>query len=341
VTGRTESEDEFSMNEGQSRHEVTIIVPTYNRSASLGRLLTSLRMQRRGTVAHEVVVVDNGSTDDTPAVVAMFAGQSTPVRYLRETRRGAASARNAGIRVATGRILAFVDDDLRVAPNWVSSIVATFEKYPDIDCVGGRIEPSWPAPPPRWLTRQHWAPLALQVGRGTHPFIDRDHASSCLVTANFACRAEVFAHVGLFAPDFLRDEDREFNLRLWAAGKRGRYEDSIVAYADVQPERLTKRYHRAWHAVTGDSHGRLRFREVIDRDGRLLPKPPDVPSYFGSPRYLYRELLTHAWRWVDASVRFRESDAFFHECRVRYLLAYMGRRHRDRRVQPAVAPRIA
>jgi len=329
------------MNEGHIQHDITIIVPTYNRSASLARLLTSLRMQRRGSVAHDVVVVDNASSDDTAAVVARFAASSSAVRYIRETRRGAASARNAGIRVATGRILAFVDDDLRVAPNWVSSIAAAFDKYPDVDCIGGRIEPSWPAQPPRWLSRQHWAPLALQVGRGTHPLIDRHHASACLVTANFACRAEVFAEVGLFAADFLRDEDREFNLRLWAAGKRGRYEDSIVAYADVQPERLAKRYHRAWHSVTGDSHGRLRFREVIDRDGRLLPKPPDVPSWFGSPRYLYRELLMHAGHWIHASARMHESDAFFHECRIRYLLAYMGRRYRDRRAAPAVAPRTA
>jgi len=329
------------MNEGQSRHEVTVIVPTYNRSASLARLLTSLRRQRRDTVSHEVIVVDNGSSDDTAAVVAGFAGQDPAVRYVDETRRGAASARNAGILSATGAILAFVDDDLRVAPNWVSSIAAAFADHPDVDCVGGRIEPSWPAQPPPWLTRQHWAPLALQVGRGTHPFIDCDHASACLVTANFACRAEVFAEVGLFAVDFLRDEDREFNLRLWAAGKRGRYDDTIVAYADVQPERLTKHYHRAWHAVTGESHARLRFREVIDREGRLLPKPPDVPSWFGSPRYLYRELLAHAWQWARASARRRESDAFLHECRVRYLAAYLGRRYRDRRAGPALAARAA
>jgi glycosyltransferase involved in cell wall biosynthesis len=319
------------MNSANNRHAVTVVVPTYNRCASLARLLTSLCTQRTGGVMYDVIVVDNASTDDTPQVIAAFMDRQPVVRYLREPRRGASSARNTGIRAAGGRIIAFVDDDVHVAPDWIAAIAAAFDRHPEVDCIGGRIEPCWPSPPPAWLTRQHWGPLALQVGRGTHRYIDRDHASACLVTANFACRAEVFADVGLFAIDFLRDEDREFNLRLWAAGKRGRYDDTIIAYADVQPERLHKRYHRKWHAVTGESHARLRFREVIDHDGRLHPNAPEAPSWFGSPRYLYREALTTLCAWAWSTARWREADAFFHECRIRYLAAYMTRRFKERR----------
>ena len=78
------------------------------------------------------------------------------------------------------------------------------------------------------------------MGRGTAPYIDAQHASACLVTANCACRAKDLHDVGLFSPDFIRDEDRELNMRLWAAGKRGKYEHPVATFAEVQPERLEK-----------------------------------------------------------------------------------------------------
>ena len=155
------------------------------------------------------------------------------------------------------------------------------------------------------------------------------HAAACLVTANFACRAAVFRELGGFARHFLRDEDREFNLRLWRAGKRGMYDDSVVAYAEVQRERLTKRYHRTWHHVTGTSHARLRYRDTIDRDGRL----DDGVSvrarvWCGVPGFLYRELATHAASWIRRLLTRRPDAAFLDECRLRYLTSYIIARWR-------------
>jgi cellulose synthase/poly-beta-1,6-N-acetylglucosamine synthase-like glycosyltransferase len=229
--------------------------------------------------------------------------------------------------LARAPILAFIDDDVRPAPDWVWSVWNAFQKHPEIDCVGGRVEPRWPSVPPAWLTRQHWPPLALQVGRGDAPYLDRDHASACLITANFACRKEVFADVGGFSPAYQRDEDREFNLRLWRAGKVGRYDDTIVAYAEVQAERLTKRYHRGWYGVTGSSHARMRYREIIDRTGRMQELESMRGWYvFGAPGYLYRELVPHVVRWCRLILRGALDDAFYDECQIRYLWAYLKTR---------------
>jgi glucosyl-dolichyl phosphate glucuronosyltransferase len=306
--------------------DVSVIVPTCNRSASLDALLEDLGMQA-GDTAFEVLVVDNRSTDDTRRVVEQHVVRDRRMRYVFERRRGAASARNAGIALAAAPILAFIDDDVRPRHDWVESIARAFDEHPEVDCIGGRIEPRWPEPPPSWLTSAHWGPLALQLGRGTSHYLDRDHAAACLVTANFACRAAVFCELGGFAPDYLRDEDREFNLRLWRAGKRGMYVDSIVAYAEIQRERLTKRYHRAWHHVTGASHARLRYRDTIDRDGRL---DDDVAArarlWRGVPGFLYRELATHAARWIKHMVTSRRDAAFLDECRLRYLTSYVKTR---------------
>jgi len=312
---------------GCSAPDVAVIVPTFNRAASLDRVLDSLCAQRVEGIRYEILIVDNGSTDHTLEVAAAYASAFPFVRCLSEARAGASNARNRGILSARARILAFIDDDVVASPDWIDGIVRAFDRHPEIDCLGGRVEPRWPRTPPRWLTPAHWGPLALQMGRGTAPYIDAAHAAACLVTANFACRAEVLHEVGLFSPEFIRDEDRELNMRLWAAGKRGKYEDSVVAYAQVQPERLEKSYHRRWHAVTGESHARLRYREAIDRDGRLRPTA-DIPgrSFLGSPAFLYRELLEHFWCWLWRAARGRWDDAFIHECRMRYLFNYLRTR---------------
>src|SRR5262245_4162317 len=309
--------------------DVSVIVPTHNRAASLDRLLTDLTAQR-DEVAFEILVADNGSIDETRWVVGRHAAFDPRVRYLHESRRGASCARNHGIAAAVAPILAFIDDDVRPRHDWVRSIVAAFAAHPEVDCIGGRVEPRWPCPPPRWLTPDHWAPLAVQINRGESRYIDRDHASACLITANFACRAQVVADVGSFAPEYLRDEDREFNLRMWRAGKRGLYVDSVVAFAEVQPERLVKRYHRRWYRVTGASHARLRYRDTIDPDGRLDDRMIERGrSWWGVPGFLYREFAGHATSWIGNVLTARLDRAFVDECRLRYLASYIGTRWRE------------
>jgi glycosyltransferase involved in cell wall biosynthesis len=309
------------------RPHVSVIVPTHNRAERLGGLLQDLISQDAPHLRYEIIIVDNRSKDDTYAVVANLSRTTNLIRYCFEPEPGASCARNRGIALAGGPILAFIDDDVRPARDWVSSVWRAFQRHPEVDCVGGRVEPRWPVTPPTWLTRQHWPPLALQIGRGDAPYLDRDHASACLISANFACRAEVFAEIGGFSPAYLRDEDREFNMRMWAAGKRGKYEDSVVAFAEVQPERLTKRYHRAWYGVTGASHARMRYRELVDRNGRMQELDTMRGWYvLGAPGYVYRELVPHVVRWLKLVLRGAIDDAFYHECRMRYLWTYLKTR---------------
>jgi glycosyltransferase involved in cell wall biosynthesis len=311
--------------------DVSVIVPTFNRAASVDRLIAALRAQI-GDASFEVLVVDNGSRDQTAAVVDRHAGEDPRIRRLSERRPGASHARNAGIAAASAPILAFVDDDVCPRPDWILSIVRAFAGHPEVDCIGGRVEPRWPRRPPSWLTPAQWAPLALQIDRGQSEYIDRDHASACLITANFACRAAVFREIGGFAPEYRRDEDREFNLRMWRSGKRGLYVDAVAVDACIQPERLTKRYHRAWYHVTGASHARLRYRDSIDHDGRLDGAvAARARTVWGAPGFLYRELAIHLGRWLTRIATLRRDAAFVEECRVRYLASYLRTRWSDRR----------
>jgi hypothetical protein len=164
---------------------------------------------------------------------------------------------------------------------------------------------------------------------GARRIVARLHAAACLVTANFACRAGVFRELGGFSPEYRRDEDREFNLRMWRAGKRGMYVDSVVTFTEVQHERLEKRYHRAWHRVTGASHARMRYRDTITRDGVLdVAMTSGGWAFGGVPGFLLREWIGHAREWVR-KMRTRQFDlAFYDECRLRYLSSYIATRWR-------------
>ena len=145
--------------------DVSVIVPTFNRASSLDALLADLKAQS-GDARFEILVADNGSADDTRDVVERHASDDHRIRYLFEPTPGASCARNAGIAAASAPILAFIDDDVRPRRDWVWSIVRAFAAHPEVDCIGGRVEPRWPVPPPRWLTPAHWPPLALQIDRG-------------------------------------------------------------------------------------------------------------------------------------------------------------------------------
>src|SRR5262245_20654457 len=89
---------------------VSIILPTYNRAPFLPQALASIRSQQY--TDWELIVVDDGSRDDTPLVVArLFADTPQPTRYVRQENQGAYAARNTGLGVAQGEYVAFFDSD--------------------------------------------------------------------------------------------------------------------------------------------------------------------------------------------------------------------------------------
>ena len=301
--------------------DLSIVIPTYNRPGDLELVIDALMRQQTGGVSYEVIVADNNSREDTRAVVdrALARGTPVPLRYVREPRQGVSYARNTGVSIARSSLLAFLDDDGIPVPTWVREIKRAFDEHPDVDCIGCRLRPVWSTPPPSWLTPSQSGPIAIQDRPNSSAF-DRDHASGCLSSANLGCRRQAFEEVGGFSPLYPRAQDREFEMRLWRAGKRGLYLPIADVLVHVPGNRLAKDYHRRWWTVKGHYLALMRYHDSMDASGRLIPDDT-YRTWLGVPRFMYRACLGHIVEWLRAALTGRADERFHHELQIRYHLS--------------------
>jgi glycosyltransferase involved in cell wall biosynthesis len=301
---------------------LSVVLCTYNRARLLGDALRALLTQTATAPPYEVLVVDNNSTDDTRSVIGRFAADSR-IRYVREPQQGLSAARNRGIRASRAPIIAFTDDDVRVDPTWVQTVVDTFARHPHADWMGGKVEANWPALPPEWLHDTGSAPLAI-LDYGGEPFAVTPARPVCLIGANLAVRRRAFNRTGLFSTRVERrgdtigsTEDHELQIRMLNAGLTGCYEPALVVRADVPHERLSKRYHRRWH----EGHGRF---YALMREPSF--ERSDTATVLGVPGHVYRRSMGELARWIGRLLCFNPSAAFVHELRLRFLLAFARQR---------------
>lgn len=307
---------------------ISVVLCTYNRAALLGPALESLLAQADDAPPHELIIVDNNSRDDTQAVIEGYVSRSAGrMRYVREARQGLCHARNAGIAASRAPLIAFTDDDVRAQPDWLRVLAESFATHPSAAFVGGKVLPRWPSAPPVWLTERHWGPLAL-VDHGNEGFAVGGERTICLVGANVAFRRSVFDEFGGFDPRYqpVRGavsgvDDHEFELRLYRAGRSGWYEPRALIWADVQPERLTKEYHRKWHSDHGVAVTRmLPSDHHWSGHGYPIPMPAAPRRIGGAPAYLYRELSVNVVRAARGRLTGPADLAFALECEVRELV---------------------
>lgn len=271
---------------------VSVIVPTRNRARRLEGLLDNLaRLTPVPDLAWEVVVVDNGSEDDTPDVV-----RRGRARYLAEPRAGRSHALNAGVAGTASELLLFLDDDVAVEPQWLDEMVRTVSG-PRVVAAGGRILPEFDGGPPAWLPSDLPFPYRFDLG-------DAPTDAHTVFGANMAFRRSAFERYGLFRTDLgilpgnpLVGEESEFCSRLVAGGERIAYAPRAVVHHPVTREQASLPFLLRWHYHYGRSQAR---RE---------PPPPGTTWWWRAPRYLWRELVTATLsRWLarDRGRRIRE-----------------------------------
>lgn len=170
---------------------ISVIVCTFNRSASLARTLARLTQcaPPEPVGPWELIVVDNNSSDDTPAVVAQCQQRAAiPVRYLFEGHQGLSFARNTGVEAANGDIIAFTDDDCCVDTSWLVVIQDEFSRDAQLGAMAGRVEPG-PGVDPRVGTRRQREPANITSLQDIRRY---------MMGANISFRKSVWLSVGPF-----------------------------------------------------------------------------------------------------------------------------------------------
>lgn len=172
--------------------EISAIICTRNRAASLDRALTSAtRLRIPPGLAWELIVVDNGSSDTTPAVVASFADR-LPIRHVLESVAGLSNARNRGVAEAQGALICWTDDDVELDAEWLTAYRDAARAYPDAAFFAGNVTPVLEGPTPAWFASIAAEPglQSLMASRSFEASVPLSLAGGLLpYGANFAVRA--------------------------------------------------------------------------------------------------------------------------------------------------------
>ena len=199
----------------------------------------------------EVIVVDNNSSDDTKATVEEFVPGWIlgNLLYLFEPRQGKQFALNRGIAECRGQCIAFTDDDILFAPDWVQNIRNIFAKH-DVSLAGGKTVIEWPTGgPPDWYSGGMQAVMAcVDLGDTMLLPAPLDFAPA---GNNMVARKDLFKRVGLFSEAHFRHMDHEFGIRCQRANERVAYAPSLAVRAPVDDAILTRQYFRRWAFKAG------------------------------------------------------------------------------------------
>jgi len=275
---------------------ISIIVPTYRRADSLRALLESLHPQVKNTPDTSVVVVNDGSHDDSyESVINAFADI---VDYLPlAENQGPAAARNAGAARAKGRFLVFVDDDCAPPGHWLDWLLAIIENDPGVAVVGGstRLDPS--------PTSNPIAAYNKAFSFNPRPLY-QDGDLYVLPSANLAVRRDWFERIGGFDERFRYAAGEDINLayRLKMAGAPFYIDESW--YIEHEAEERLRGFWRRWYRYGFGNAQHLCFTDDpadfgIDPTTSIATILREIPAYIRTLKLVHDKGL-HV-PWADAA----------------------------------------
>ncbi|MBI4489749.1 MAG: glycosyltransferase [Deltaproteobacteria bacterium] len=285
---------------------ISIVIATKGRLEGLQRLFSSLKKIPDWREIRPEVIVGNNADDPSlaravQALVEAFGGEVGNVRHLREENpsqpRAKCRTQNLAIAQARGEIIAFIDDDVEVTPQWLSAIYDFF-RHNRIDAMQGPI-----LIPPEMQNNQEF--LRIYHRYRTIPFVQYQPEVMeirTLTGGNMAMRAELFSRTGLFDERLGPgrsgiSEDVEFAQRIFRSGGRIGYEPKAAVYHEVDWSRLTEEFFRLRHEQQGRS--------------RLLYKKSSI---FTIVPNLMRSVWTLGWYALVGNERrkYRAKGRYYH-----------------------------
>jgi L-malate glycosyltransferase len=274
---------------------LTVLIATYNGSRTLPEVLNGYCALEPPEGGWKLVIVDNGSTDDTKAVIAAFRHR-LPITYLYEPRAGKNAALNTGLSHVSGDLVVLTDDDVLPQSDWLKHLRITAHSQPAFSLFGGPILPKWEYPPEDWLLS--WVPLgptfalldALEEGP-IHPRL--------IFGPNMTVRADIFQSgyrfdesIGPKRSNYAQGSEAEFLRRLAQAGWKAWHCKKAVVEHIIRVSQMNK----GWVLARAVRYGRGRYR-LAAKDSPTSPR-----AICGLPMVLLLRILAYGLRLIGAKL---------------------------------------
>ena len=205
--------------------KISIIIPTHNRYSKLLKLLDSIESFFPSKAAdYEIIIIDDGSTDDTARLDKLFKDTNTKVFHT--SNQGPSKARNFGAKIARGELLAFLDDDCIISEAY-ARILFSYSLELRYDIVGG---PAYSLPGNVGVITKHLD----AIGYLQQPYFDSNGGFSCFASVNFVIKKEAFVSIGGFSHSFSRPggEDNNITIRAARAGFLMKFDQEMSVFHD-------------------------------------------------------------------------------------------------------------
>lgn len=230
-----------------------IVVPTFRRPKLLLDLLASIvAMEKCPDVRLGVIVVDNNSGDETSEVARAFADSApVPMTCIQESVPGRSNAVNSGVALSSADLVAVIDDDERLWPDWLSEARTAWERYAP-DYLGGPYVPDISEHDrPQWIP-SGWPAVIGDIQGQKEVVAFSEQPGRTLMGGNMVIRRDLFLELGGYHPDLgrvgdkrlLSCEDHDLTDRLHDAGAVGYYIPTMTVWHHVPPARLERSYFR-------------------------------------------------------------------------------------------------
>lgn len=271
--------------------EISVVVPCYNAGRTIAQTLQSVIGQ--SFADWEAIVLDDGSTDDSAAIVEAIAGREPRLRLMRRANSGVSATRNAGVAAAAGGIIAFLDADDLWHPDYLQRMAAHLSARPDIGIAFAMAR----------IVDAEGQPTGSTSSRNPGPFTTFDFLSSNPTTtcSNLVVRRDLFNALGGFREDLCHAEDQLFLIRAHLASTRIEGLPELLVDYRVNTRGLSsdlEAMRMGWEAMAAEA-----LREAPDVIGTLMPRARALNLCYLARRALRLRDASDPWRYMAAALR--------------------------------------
>jgi glycosyltransferase involved in cell wall biosynthesis len=309
------------MSSSKDRIDLSLLIATRNRARLLETTLGHLERQQMGAISWELIIIDNGSTDATQAVLKR-ASNKLPLKVLYEPEPGRNRALNRALEVTRGELLVYSDDDIEPTRKWLAELYRAMKRWPSDNIFCGPIYPKFPANFPDWLASTPYIGALFAVFMPAQP--EGPLTPGILPYGpNYAVRSRLMesfkfcTSVGPRGNSFAMGGETELLLRLVAKGERVIFAPcaSVTHFVDEHQMDLDWLYKRAFRL------GRGKARIKPDRRFKCISGIP-WPLFYQIPATSLSYLTS---RFSDMRVRFNKGMDLYYQAGQFYEYALLNR----------------